>query len=341
MNSSTLTSDQTSLMPRIRCTICQDYHPVCYCRKFRRMSYESRLRTAILHELCINCLETDHATSECLYENRCQLCDEQHHPLLHEHRKPTVESLRAGRPPLKQASSKTEPSQRRGSRDRGTRGHMNQRRGSLVSPTRVTRSTDGRRKERSASRTRRQSPDHQRRGRDSNRTRGSRASNKHRRGRYSDRTRGNRIHDVGPTRGTEQRRDVHSYDQVDIRGEQRRSGPIVDARRQVPRAADVRAVTLMPTALVRLVGDGASLLARALISCATPETQISVVAVKKLKLNATHLGSKVLWTFNLRGRNSSEPALDVTTEVVRRLPPVPTWLINRKMVHLHVVEPHF
>lgn len=64
------------------CVICQEFHPVFYCKKFIDTALDQRRQLAKLNNLCFNCLKSDHVREACKSRG-CRLCNKNHHTLLH------------------------------------------------------------------------------------------------------------------------------------------------------------------------------------------------------------------------------------------------------------------
>ncbi|XP_075167883.1 uncharacterized protein LOC142240048 [Haematobia irritans] len=68
-----------------QCCFCKSPtpHNPFNCRKFIEMKDTERFRMVKNLKLCLNCLGTNHFASKCPSTNRCQLCNNTHHTLLH------------------------------------------------------------------------------------------------------------------------------------------------------------------------------------------------------------------------------------------------------------------
>lgn len=66
-----------------QCVICSGNHSVRICGQFKKMSVESRAKTAANNALCTNCLSTAHSNSNCPSQKRCFKCKSRHHTMLH------------------------------------------------------------------------------------------------------------------------------------------------------------------------------------------------------------------------------------------------------------------
>ncbi|XP_049302048.1 uncharacterized protein LOC125775450 [Bactrocera dorsalis] len=68
---------------RIRCPPCRRPHPLPHWGLFKGMSPIQRQQVAQAHGHCHDCLAHTHATEDCDSGALCQMCDRQHHTLLH------------------------------------------------------------------------------------------------------------------------------------------------------------------------------------------------------------------------------------------------------------------
>ncbi|XP_069962588.1 uncharacterized protein [Bactrocera oleae] len=75
---------------RSRCPLCRRTHRLQHCSIFRSMQPPQRQQVAQAHGHCLNCLSTVHTTPECTSVTLCQLCNRQHHTMLHRTPKRTV-----------------------------------------------------------------------------------------------------------------------------------------------------------------------------------------------------------------------------------------------------------
>ncbi|XP_069962457.1 uncharacterized protein [Bactrocera oleae] len=75
---------------RSRCPLCRRTHRLHHCSIFRSMQPPQRQQVAQAHGHCLNCLATLHTTQECTSFTLCQLCNRQHHTMLHRTPKRTV-----------------------------------------------------------------------------------------------------------------------------------------------------------------------------------------------------------------------------------------------------------
>ena len=67
-----------------QCTLCKtEKHPLYSCPKFRSLSYERKMVTVKVNNICMNCLNKGHFVAECKSLHRCRKCQNPHHTLLH------------------------------------------------------------------------------------------------------------------------------------------------------------------------------------------------------------------------------------------------------------------
>ncbi|KOC69641.1 hypothetical protein WH47_10752 [Habropoda laboriosa] len=73
------------------CKICNTgYHPAYQCQRFLDMSVKNRLQATRKANLCINCLQGDHATDKC-NGGKCRVCHGRHNTKLHRDASPREE----------------------------------------------------------------------------------------------------------------------------------------------------------------------------------------------------------------------------------------------------------
>ncbi|KOC58678.1 hypothetical protein WH47_08042, partial [Habropoda laboriosa] len=73
------------------CKICNTgYHPAYQCQRFLDMAVKDRLQAARKANLCINCLQGDHATDQC-NGGTCRVCHGRHNTKLHRDASPREE----------------------------------------------------------------------------------------------------------------------------------------------------------------------------------------------------------------------------------------------------------
>ncbi|KAM7341709.1 uncharacterized protein ACRADG_000323 [Cochliomyia hominivorax] len=80
------TSTDRQLAPRRPnwdCRICKKNHPLRKCYKFKRMSVQQRRTIVRQHKYCYNCLAHSHRVYRCKSRERCKICVDNHHTLLH------------------------------------------------------------------------------------------------------------------------------------------------------------------------------------------------------------------------------------------------------------------
>ncbi|XP_075164387.1 uncharacterized protein LOC142236989 [Haematobia irritans] len=66
-----------------RCFLCGRNQPLKYCLRFRNMTIRERRAALEGQDVCLNCFGFGHTRSNCPSDNRCQLCDEKHHTMIH------------------------------------------------------------------------------------------------------------------------------------------------------------------------------------------------------------------------------------------------------------------
>lgn len=66
-----------------RCAFCNQGHKIRDCRKFHRLSHAAKVRVIVSKRLCSNCLTGNHFYRNCPSPRRCQICQRDHHTLLH------------------------------------------------------------------------------------------------------------------------------------------------------------------------------------------------------------------------------------------------------------------
>jgi len=64
------------------CVLCRRNHPLYRCKQFRKASSQQRLNLIKQNQLCFNCLDNSHRTSQCKVEWRCKFCSRKHNSLL-------------------------------------------------------------------------------------------------------------------------------------------------------------------------------------------------------------------------------------------------------------------
>lgn len=65
------------------CRYCDQEHPLRKCFRFRRLSIQDRLKVVRKFGYCFNCLAHSHLVKNCTSRDRCKVCRDEHHTLLH------------------------------------------------------------------------------------------------------------------------------------------------------------------------------------------------------------------------------------------------------------------
>lgn len=65
------------------CRYCDAEHPLRKCFRFRRLSIPERFKVVRRFGYCFNCLAHSHLVSNCRSRDRCRICLDEHHTLLH------------------------------------------------------------------------------------------------------------------------------------------------------------------------------------------------------------------------------------------------------------------
>ncbi|XP_037816098.1 SWI/SNF chromatin-remodeling complex subunit SNF5-like [Lucilia sericata] len=65
------------------CVVCFAYHPLRYCKMFRKLTLEQRIYVVRTHKYCSNCFSRTHLIGSCISMGACQICCDLHHTLLH------------------------------------------------------------------------------------------------------------------------------------------------------------------------------------------------------------------------------------------------------------------
>ena len=81
----TLEDRRTRGTASFRCRVCRGIHPLRQCNRFLRLTAEKRLRAVLLNKYCANCLAHQHSGPSCRSRDRCRICRQPHHTLLHFH----------------------------------------------------------------------------------------------------------------------------------------------------------------------------------------------------------------------------------------------------------------
>lgn len=79
-SSKTFTTASSSLPS---CPMCREPHLLFRCSKFRALSVSERINTVNSNRLCRNCLSPMHIAKNCTSHNRCRICNQSHHTMLH------------------------------------------------------------------------------------------------------------------------------------------------------------------------------------------------------------------------------------------------------------------
>ncbi|XP_045535734.1 uncharacterized protein LOC123721318 [Papilio machaon] len=80
----------TTSSSKIRCEYCSDSHKLCFCKKFANQPVDSRRDFVVKHNICFNCLGSNHSVYNCKKQTNCKVCLKRHHSLLH----PSGESVK-------------------------------------------------------------------------------------------------------------------------------------------------------------------------------------------------------------------------------------------------------
>ncbi|XP_037823746.1 uncharacterized protein LOC119612093 [Lucilia sericata] len=67
------------------CRLCRRDHPLRSCYKFNNMNLTSKLKIVKQYKYCQNCLAHSHVLARCRSSERCHICQQKHHTLLHFH----------------------------------------------------------------------------------------------------------------------------------------------------------------------------------------------------------------------------------------------------------------
>ncbi|KAH8307793.1 hypothetical protein KR044_003190 [Drosophila immigrans] len=84
-NARALESRRSRGTQSFRCRVCRGIHPLKRCSRFLRLSAEKRLRAVLVNKYCANCLAHQHSGQSCASGDRCRVCQQAHHTLLHMH----------------------------------------------------------------------------------------------------------------------------------------------------------------------------------------------------------------------------------------------------------------
>lgn len=77
------TRSAMALRRSVECRVCAGDHSVFGCSKMMDMNVAERLQWAQEAQACLNCFSLTHATDRCGSSNRCRVCHQSHHMLIH------------------------------------------------------------------------------------------------------------------------------------------------------------------------------------------------------------------------------------------------------------------
>ena len=77
-------NDNPSSKPPANCAVCNGYHAVPQCFKFKAMSLENRRQVVSESRLCFGCLKKGHRSKFCKNRATCANCGKRHPTLLHD-----------------------------------------------------------------------------------------------------------------------------------------------------------------------------------------------------------------------------------------------------------------
>ena len=95
----------------LSCPICREQHLLFRCQKFRAFSVSERMNAVNSHRLCRNCLSPNHIQRNCTSQNRCKMCSQSHHTMLHFEKSSNVIQT-SGAPPVANGATPPVPFQR-------------------------------------------------------------------------------------------------------------------------------------------------------------------------------------------------------------------------------------
>lgn len=72
--------------PSFTCRICKGKHVLRFCKAFKNMSAEKRLKAVISNNYFPNCLAHNHSSGSCFSNQGCKHCGGSHHSFLHIHK---------------------------------------------------------------------------------------------------------------------------------------------------------------------------------------------------------------------------------------------------------------
>ena len=81
----------TATLPVQECSICQGPHYVSRCSKLTQISPVDCRKLVENHKLCYNCIGKNHSVKKCPSKGVCRKCQERHHTLLHNSKRPSSE----------------------------------------------------------------------------------------------------------------------------------------------------------------------------------------------------------------------------------------------------------
>ncbi|XP_044740017.1 uncharacterized protein LOC123301344 [Chrysoperla carnea] len=84
-NSSDVMSNNT--YEKLICPKCKGDHTLFKCHKFMSLTPTERVHVVKAHNLCFNCLHSNHGVKNCSSNSSCRKCSKRHHTLLHFHHK--------------------------------------------------------------------------------------------------------------------------------------------------------------------------------------------------------------------------------------------------------------
>jgi len=90
-----------------KCLLCKGDHFLFKCKTFSTMNISDRYELVKKHNMCYNCLRTDHRINDCKSQSKCRTCQRKHHSLLHKERQGTPMTTHEGVPPSNQESGAT------------------------------------------------------------------------------------------------------------------------------------------------------------------------------------------------------------------------------------------
>ncbi|XP_045765119.1 uncharacterized protein LOC123867223 [Maniola jurtina] len=85
----------TSVM---RCEYCSEQHKLCFCKRFAGEDIATRRDFVAKNSICVNCLGSNHISSQCRNPGSCRICKSRHHSLLHQEIESTASSSTAEKP---------------------------------------------------------------------------------------------------------------------------------------------------------------------------------------------------------------------------------------------------